>query len=100
MGLLLALKGNQNQNVVCTIPNLNSNLRATGVPRHVSILLQMTELTSSVSKIITEIQQIAPDVTEAIADELEKRAVEAGTVTRFGLAELIEIVLRKVELFN
>jgi hypothetical protein len=68
---------------------------ATGVPPHVSILEQMKTLAENVSDVVPALHKVASDVIRGVVEEIENRALSAGTVTRDGMETLILTCLEK-----
>ncbi|KAG7371487.1 hypothetical protein IV203_020057 [Nitzschia inconspicua] len=62
---------------------------ATGVPPDISILQHMHSLANNVNDVVPQIQKVAPEVIRGVIDEIEKRAMTIGTVTRDGLEALL-----------
>ncbi|KAG7350660.1 hypothetical protein IV203_010020 [Nitzschia inconspicua] len=86
--------------VTCRLNSPGDSIVATGVPPHISILQHMHSLAKNVNDVVPQIQKVAPDVIRGVIDEIEKRAMTAGTVTRDGLEALINGCLEKSGLYQ
>ena len=71
--------------VECRLNRPTDRIKATGVPPHVSLMLMISSETNIMYEIIPKIEKIAPDAVAGIVQELEERAIGAGTVTRIKL---------------
>lgn len=76
--------------VVCRLATTDDMIRPTGIPPHVSLLLQVQELNQHVLAVIPAVERIQGTVVDGVTAVLEERAVGANTVTRAGLDELIK----------
>ena len=81
--------------VVCRLNVIGDSIVATGVPPHISILQQMQSLASNVNDVVPALQQVAPEVIRGVIEEIERRAMTAGTVTRGAMKALIICCLEK-----
>ena len=75
--------------VRCELPNSGNALTATGVPPHVSILLQMKEMCDSLKKNIQIQNENVEKIINGVMEKLEEKAVGLGTVTQSGLTEAL-----------
>lgn len=79
--------------VVCRLGRPSDKITATGIPPHVTLLLKIKAMTDSVKDILPAIAEIPKQVVDEVNNALEERAVNAGTVTRDGLQEMITACL-------
>ncbi|KAI9906950.1 hypothetical protein PsorP6_016688 [Peronosclerospora sorghi] len=84
--------------VVCTLPDPEEGLRATGVPPHVSMMHSFSTVSSKVDEGIrlqsVHAKDIVAEVATRIVRELEDRDIGAGTVTTDGLKSALMDCLR------
>jgi virulence-associated protein VapD len=71
----------------------SSTLRATGIPPHISILHKMTMLHDGMRQMNENLNSNRIHVVQDIIQELENRAIGAGTVTYDGLQRMIQTCL-------
>eukprot|EP00834_Sanchytrium_tribonematis_P003532 NODE_139_length_16235_cov_0.569038.p3 type:complete len:603 gc:universal NODE_139_length_16235_cov_0.569038:14135-15943(+) len=86
LGLLSSLKAI----VKCRRANENDVLTATGIPPFVNIINNLVTLNESILKILPALEKSSNDTAQMIINELEDRAIGAGTVTRDGLTDLLK----------
>ncbi|KAG7357915.1 hypothetical protein IV203_014531 [Nitzschia inconspicua] len=86
--------------VTCRLNSPGDTIVATGVPPHISILQHMHSLAKNVNDVVPQIQKVAPEVIRGVIDEIEKRAMTAGTVTRDGLEAMINGCLENSALYQ
>ncbi|KAG7365193.1 hypothetical protein IV203_038396 [Nitzschia inconspicua] len=86
--------------VTCRLYSPGDSIVATGVPLHISILQHMHSLAKNVNDVVPQIQKVAPEVIRGVIDEIKKRAMTAGTVTRDGLEALIGGCIEKSRLYQ
>lgn len=73
---------------------------ASGIPPHVNILSQMKDLKEQAISTLEKIEENRHTVVKDIINELEKRAIGAGTVTYDGLSNMIMSCLEESGLLN
>lgn len=76
------------QKVVCRHAIPSDQLRATGIPPHISLLMQ-------VQSVAPALESLKPAIRSDLERILEERSVAAGAVTRHGLEQLLSDVLDK-----
>ena len=89
----------------CRLNKPSDHMRATGIPPHITSLCSFKVVIGQLKDMIPKIEQVAPTVVDGVAQELEARAIGAGTVTRdqvqklfsdfseqSGLNELVSII--------
>jgi len=78
-----------------------SGMRATGIPPHVSLLLNLTSMQNQVSEVNTHItRQLVPDVVAGITTILEERAIQSQAVTPSHLESLLSQCLERAGLLE
>lgn len=76
-----------------------SGMRATGIPPHVSLLLNLTSMENQVREVNTHItSQLVPDVVAGITTILEERAIQSHAVTPSHLESLLTQCLERAGL--
>ncbi|KAG7350981.1 hypothetical protein IV203_010341 [Nitzschia inconspicua] len=81
--------------VTCRLNSPGDAIVATGVPPHISILQHMELLAKNVNHVVPEIKKVAPNIIRGVIEEIEKRAMPAGTVTEDDLKAVIMSSLEK-----
>lgn len=89
---------NLGQLVTCRLNEPTDTIRASGIPPHVSLLSQMTQISNNVQLVIPELRNITPSTVAGVVKELEDRAIGAGTVTREGMESLLNEILQRTHL--
>eukprot|EP00834_Sanchytrium_tribonematis_P008368 NODE_959_length_2884_cov_0.214363.p1 type:complete len:297 gc:universal NODE_959_length_2884_cov_0.214363:657-1547(+) len=80
----------------CRSSTGNDRIQATGIPPHTQLLMNLLEISDSINSIIPAVNQATESIAEKIIQELEDRAIGAGTVTRDGLQQLLSEVSRNL----
>lgn len=75
--------------VICELPSTKSKIQATGVPPHVMLLQDMGRMLDGLEGQKEALKESVTGVIEGIVQELEDRAIGAGTVTRHGLEDML-----------
>lgn len=83
--------------VVCRGYQLEDPITATGIPNHVSLLIEMRELRSSNTQLISELRSSTQQVITSVIQELEDRAIQARAITPDHLSEALEAHFTRVE---
>lgn len=81
----------------------SEHMHATGVPPHCQIMRVTEASRKVVNEMALELQSVVPMVKEAVKEAIEEGAIESGTVTRSGLAEMLQQQIAKsglLELLN
>jgi hypothetical protein len=88
-----ALRARLQQLIVCRFEEQGDPMRATGIPPHTALLGQMERLLDEFKALRVEnsamTSNVVKDVKDAIIQELEARAMVAGTLTRDGLKTIL-----------
>ena len=66
------------------------DIAPTGIPPHTSMLRELTKLRQSVDVVVPEVRTSSVNTIDGIIAVLEERAIGAGTVTRDGVAHMLE----------
>ena len=82
--------------VVVSLPGDSSGRFATGVPPHITLLNRMMMISNEIHQILPAINTATENTAQRIIQELEDRAIGAGTVTRTGLEDLLRSTLDQV----
>lgn len=77
----------------------NANMLATGLPPHIELLLAMTKAADEIKQVIPAIDAAVPKIIGGVSQVLEDKGIEAGTVTRDGLKEMLHKVLDDAGVF-
>ena len=77
------------QLVHCGLETPAAMLRATGIPPHVALLKQMSELSAQTEQTVNHIDHSASKVVDDVVNELDRRAIGGGSITANGLREAI-----------
>jgi hypothetical protein len=85
-----------NNIVHCHIMTGNDPFAITGIPPHISILVEMQGMRDEVRRVVPRIESAVPEVVQGVTNVLEERAIGAGTVTTHGLKEMMKTVMGDV----
>ena len=64
-----------------------------GVPPHIAILRDMTNISTEVSQILQALESLSNQTISGVTQVLENRAIGASTATRNGLQEMLTSLL-------
>jgi hypothetical protein len=78
----------------------SDELRATGIPPHISLLAEMKNVTVVLEKFGSLFESTGSKIVADIIQVLEERAIGAGTVTRDGLENVFRSVLEDTGIFE
>lgn len=76
--------------VACSVGQ-STRMRSTGLNAEAIILRRIEQIETGLSEVNTTLRSLPDAMRTAIADELEKRAVESGTITRQFMAEQFQM---------
>jgi hypothetical protein len=81
--------------VVCGIEDPDRSMHATGIPP-MSLVMRSVEKTAAVNQeILGKLDVLVPAVVKGVQEVLEENAIQAGTVTRSGLEDMLLGVIEK-----
>ena len=81
--------------VQCRAVTPNDPISVTGIPPQVEMMVELRELGKEVRAFGPTVRNIVPDIINGVSNLLEENAIEAGTVTRHGLRDMIQGILRE-----
>jgi len=81
--------------ITCGVDDPNGAMHATGIPP-MSLVMRTVEKSAATSeKILEKLDALVPDIVDGVKGMLEENAIQAGTVTRSGLEEMLMGVIKK-----
>ena len=86
--------------VVCSLPNDEIAMQATGIPPHVTLLGEMKTIADRLEKNLEKQNENIQLIINGVMKELEAKAVGLGTVTQAGLKESLMSCLEDAGVMN
>ena len=83
------------QQVTCRLAKDDDLIRPSGIPPHISLVSSMSTIASDIKAIIPAVSSVIPKVVNGVAQVLEDRAIESGSITRSGLEQIMTTCLNK-----
>ncbi|KAH9153098.1 hypothetical protein AeRB84_004595 [Aphanomyces euteiches] len=71
----------------------SDNFRCTGIPPHISILVQMEAQTTAINQLLSSLSQLAPSIVDQVVTLMDERANNVNSLSREALKSVMAEVL-------